>query len=535
MWPLPKLSTEEILLYSRKSQTDDPTMSVEEVLAKHEQMLDAWVARNMPDQDPIPEERRFREVVSGETIAGRPKLQQVLRLIESPRVRALLIVEPHRLSRGDLEDIGRLVKLLRYTDTLVITLEYTYDLRDARDRDQFERELKRGNEYLEYTKKILKNGRLASVAAGNYIGSVPPYGFDKTVVMDGKRRCPTLKENKEQADVVRLVFDLYVNQNMGRIKICNYLDELGVEPPKGERFSTSWVRETLKNVHYIGKVRWNWRPQVPAVEDGEIIVTRPQAKVGEYLTFEGRHDGLVPVELFEAAQEKLGKNPRVKSKAKLRNPFAGVLFCQCGRSMVFQTGKSIKGMADRLVCPDQRRCGTGSCTYDAFMDQMLRIMADCVEDFELRVKSGAGDSAKLHASLVKNLEKRLEDLKAKELAQWDAQSDPDPAKRMPAEIFHQLNAKLLKEKEEVQQALCVARESMPEPVDYGEKLLHFRDVLAAMKDPEVDALQKNALIKTCVERIVYSRKAPQRTGGGNYRDQVAWDAPPIELDVTLRV
>ena len=535
MWPLPKLSTEEILLYSRKSQTDDPTMSVEEVLAKHEQMLDAWVARNMPDQKPIPEEQRFREVVSGETIAGRPKLQQVLRLIESPRVRALLIVEPHRLSRGDLEDIGRLVKLLRYTDTLVITLDYTYDLRDERDRDQFERELKRGNEYLEYTKKMLKNGRLASVAAGNYIGSYPPYGFDKTVVMDGRRRCPTLKENKEQADVVRLVFDLYVNQNYGRHRICEHLDKLGAKPPRIDRFSPSWIREMLQNVHYIGKVRWNWRPTMPIVADGEIVVVRPQSKVGEYLIFEGRHEGIIPEELFYAAQEKLGKNPRVKSKAKLRNPFAGVLYCQCGRSMIYQTGRSVKGMSDRIVCPDQKHCGTGSCTYDAFMEQMLQILRDCIEDFELRVKSGAGDSVKLHAELVKNLEKRLEGLKEKELAQWDAQSDPDPAKRMPAEIFQKLNARLLHEKEEVQQALCIARGSMPEPVNYEEKIAHFRDALAAIQDPEVSAMEKNALIKACIERIVYSREAPKRTGGGNYRDQVAWDAPPVVLDVTLRV
>ena len=139
MWILPKMTVDDILIYLRKSRTDDPALSVEEVLSKHEQMLDDWIARNMPDTARrIPECNRYREVVSGETIDSRPRVQELLSRIESPRIKAVLIVEPQRLSRGDLEDIGRLVKLLRYTNTIVITLQYTYDLRDERDRDMFE-------------------------------------------------------------------------------------------------------------------------------------------------------------------------------------------------------------------------------------------------------------------------------------------------------------------------------------------------------------------------------------------------------------
>ena len=177
MWQLPKMSVDDILMYLRKSRTDDPALTVEEVLSKHEQMLDDWVQRSFPGGRKIPEENRYREVVSGETIESRPKVQELLRRIESPRVKAVLIVEPQRLSRGDLEDIGRLVKLLRYSNTIVITLQYSYDLRDERDRDMFERELKRGNEFLEYQKRIMNNGRLLSVQNGNFICQKPPYGY----------------------------------------------------------------------------------------------------------------------------------------------------------------------------------------------------------------------------------------------------------------------------------------------------------------------------------------------------------------------
>lgn len=532
MYHQPELhfTPEEILEYLRKSQSDDPLLTVEEVLSRHEAILDEWSEKHLGRK--VPEENKFREVVSGETIKGRPEIKKILKLIESPRYKAVKVVEPQRLTRGDLEDIGRLMKLFKHTNTLIITPSRVYDLRDEYDWDAFERELKRGNEYLEYYKKIQKRGKLLSVSQGNYIGSVPPYGFDKITVMEDKRKCPTLTENQEQADVVRLIFDLYVNQQMGRPRIVSHLESIGAKAPGGERWSTSTIREMLTNVHYIGKIRWNWRPNVTTVEDGEFIKSRPANKVGEYLVFEGRHDGIVSPEIFNAAQEKLRKNPRQKKSCKLVNPFASIMYCKCGRIMVYQlrTKKGVPAEPPRMRCSDQSHCKTGSAQFQDVLDCVCDILEQCIEDFEIRVANDTGDSVKLHAKLIKNLEKRMKDLQAKELAQWDAQSDPDPAKRMPTEIFQKLNAKLLKEKEEVQQALCTAYESMPEPVDYEERVHRFRECVTALRDPDVDAEEKNKLLQLCVERIDYHREPPKPGPKGG-----RWSKPPVQLDVRLRV
>ena len=545
-------SLDELLVYLRKSHSDDQNLTVEEVLEKHEKILDAWAEKNLGGK--VPERNKFREIVSGEKIASRPEFKKVLKLIESPKIKALLIVEPQRLTRGDLEEIGFLMKRLKYTSTLVITPERTYDLRDEYAWDAFERELKRGNEYLEYYKKIQNRGRLASVAAGNYIGSIAPYGFDKDIVMEDKKKCPTLKENKEQADVVRMIFDMYVNQDMGRTNICNRLDALGIKPPKGKHWSPAALKDMLENVHYIGKVKWNWRKTVTIVEDSEIINTRPKAKIGEYLIYEGRHKGIISEELFNAAQEKQGRNHRAKPKTKVRNPFASLIYCKCGRAMSLRYYKKKDGTERspaRLLCDGQTHCKSGSVLYYEMIDRVAAVLEQCIEDFEIRLQNDSGDSAKLHAKLIKSLEKKEKELQAKELAQWEAQADPDPDKRMPQHIFKQLNEKLLKEKEEVHQALCKAYESMPEPVDYEEKIKLFSDALAALRDPNVDALEKNKLLKRCISRIEYSRDKPERIASKQerYYDKEKkrtrwrsplktggnWTSPPIELDVKLKV
>lgn len=527
---------EEIIDYLRKSQSDDPLLTVEEVLAKHEKILDEWDERHLGAL--VPEENRFREVVSGETIKERPEINKVLRLIESPKYKAVKVVEPQRLTRGDLEDIGRLMKLLKLTNTYVITPERIYDLRDEYDWNAFEAELKRGNDYLKYTKKILLRGKLLSISQGNYISSVAPYGYDKTYVMDGKKKCPTLKENPEQANIVRMIFDMYGNKGMGRTAICYYLDDLGVKAPKGEHWSKTAVREMLRNIHYIGKVKWNWRKTIEIVEDGEIKKTRPQGNVEEYLVYEGKHEGIVPQELFDKVQERLGNNHRATTRVKLRNPFASLIFCRtCGKVIVLQAAQ--KNCAPRMCCSHQSRCGTGSCTFEEINEKICAILEQCIEDFEMRIKADTGDSIKFHTELIKSLEKKMEDLQAKELSQWELQTHPDPNKRMPQAIFQQLNEKLLHEKEEVQQALCKANESMPEPVDYEEKVARFSDALAALKDPDANTVLKNELLKACIERIEYYREKPQRIdlrGKGTFpMTATKWTNPPIELDVKLKI
>lgn len=547
-----QFKADEILAYLRKSRTDDPLLTVEEVLAKHEAILDEWAERNIGCT--VPEENKYREVVSGETIADRPQIQTILKKIESPKIKAILTVEVQRLSRGDLEDAGRLIKLLRYTNTIVITPQKVYDLKDEYDRDAFERELKRGNEFLEYQKKIMNRGKLLSVSQGNFVNSIPPYGYDKVWIAEGRRKCPTLAINEDEALVVRMIFNMYVNDDMGCVNICHTLDELGIKPPKGKIWSPNGVRDILRNITYTGKVVWERRKTIRVVEDSEISKTRPRASLGEHLVYDGKHEAIISEELFEAAREKQGRKHRAKSTTKVRNPLAGIIYCRCGRAMSLRTYKSHNGKP-RLLCDDQVHCKTGSVLYDEMLSSVCDILAKSIADFEIKLNNSDVNSAKLHDKMIKSLEKRLREIEARELSQWEAQSDPDHSKRMPQAIFKQLNEKLLKEKDEVQEALHNAYLNKPNPIDYEAKIAKFRDALDALQNPDMDAVKKNSLLKDCIERIDYSRERPERVknpekktyrngredGKGRrlkpnpLKTGATWTNPPVEIEVKLKV
>lgn len=539
----PKFYNYEVLDYGRKSRTDDPLLSVEEVLEKHDRILQEYAEKYLGG--PIPEENKFREVGSGESLDSRPEILKVLKAIESPAIKAVMVVDVQRLSRGDLEDAGRLIKLLRYTNTYVITPYKTYDLRDEYDRDAFERELKRGNEYLEYFKKIQARGRLVSVKEGNYIGSVPPYGYEKVSVVEDKRTCHTLKEKKDEADAVRMIFEWYCNEDIGVTAICRRLESLGIKSKNGNpKWTPSFIFTILENVHYIGYVRWNWRKAVKIIEDQEVKVLRTKAKnVDEYLLFKGKHDPIISEELFYKAQEIKGKRHRTKQNLTLKNPLTGLVFCKCGYKMSLNTyrNKGVEYAAPKLVCNDQYHCKSASVEFDEIYQAILKTIKDCIADFELRIKNNQDDSVKLHRDLVSKLETRLKELEAKEIEQWEAQYDPDPDKRLPAHIFKKLNEKVLAEKEEVNDALCKAKESMPAPIDYEHQLYKFKDVLKYLEDDTVDATVKNQYLKTIVKRVDYERQPAIRVTKENAKELglqagkgMQWYIPPYSLHVELK-
>lgn len=528
MWQLPPLKPEEILDYLRKSQSDDPLLTVEETLAKHEQMLDDWMERNLPGMGIVPEENKYREVVSGETIDSRPRFLEVLRRIESPTIKAVKCVEPQRLSRGSLKDIGRLVELLRYSGTIVITMQYNYDLRDDRDRELFERELMRGNEYLEYYKRIQQNGRLASVRNGNFIGQKAPYGFKKLQFKEGKKKCFTLEPDPETAPVVKMIFEMY-RDGLGMTRIADRLDELHIPAPDGGKWVPDTIPRFLRNEHYIGKVVWNKRPTTKSIRDGEVVVSRPNAE--QYLVYEGKHDAIIEMELWDAVQARRGTIPPNPKAKNFQNPLAGLLFCKsCDRAMSRRTYKDPKTgkerSAPRVACTAQRICGTASASLDDVLAEVVKVLQATIADFEIRIEQGTDDSVEIHRQMIARLEKRLHELKELEVSQWDEKIKG----KIPQHVFDRLNGETLQEIGEIQQALCTAKDAVPEPVDLQAKMTTFQAALDALLDPDAPAREKNDLLKECIERIDYHRDRI-----GNFGHAKKGQEAPIELHFQLKV
>ena len=409
---------------------------------------------------------------------------------------------------------------------MVITIDYTYDLNDPGDRDRFERELMRGNDYLEYTKKIRWNGRLQSVKNGNFIGQTAPYGYEKVELKEGKETYHTLRPIPENAEVLQMIFRMY-RDGMGTTKISDRLNELHIPAPKGPKWTPNCLPKMLENVHYLGKVSWNRRATVRKVEDGEIKIGRPVAE--EFLIFEGKHPAIIDQELWDAVQSIRGKHPRNKNAYNLTNPLAGLLWCECGKALVGRKYNDKNGRercAPRFTCREQKFCGNASATMKEVFDEITKALRSAIADFEVRIENKADDSVRVHQQYIARLEKKLEELEALEVKQWDEKTKGG----MPEHVFKKLNSQTVAEIEDVRHALYEAQEEVPEPINLQEKIITFQAALDALEDPDAPVKEKNQLLRACIERITYSRK--KYTAVGTPKDM---QPTPIHLDVELRV
>ena len=507
---------EYYLIYLRKSRQDDPNETVEEVLSKHERDLQELAIRELGGH--IPEGNIYREIASSESIEGREEMQKVLARIESPEIRGVLVVDPPRLSRGDLEDCGRIISDFRYTNTIIMTLRDTFDLSKKRDRKYFQDEIIRGSDYLEYTKEVLWRGRENAVKRGCYIMQNAPYGYDKVKI--GKDH--TLEPNGN-ADVVRMIFEWYALDDMTIYAIAQKLNDMGIPAPKGGKWHKEVISRMLKNLHYIGKVVCNSRPTTFVMENGVRKKKRVKLPEEEWIVAEGKHPAIIEQDLWDKAQERAKDAPRYRSDKHLVNVLAGLLRCsKCGYVMDRLPNK----WGARYCCPPRsgKQCFK-SVKCDVILDN-LRIALEASELPALKSKAenDEGNARKIQERILERLNKQMIEYREQEEHQYELLE----TRKYTQEVFDRRNASLRAKMEECEKQIYLTRSSMPKSVDYAKKVRALEDAIAALHDPEASVPGVNRVLKAIIERIEFTGE-PSR---GKYGPRESKD---INLEVVLKL
>ena len=488
---------EQYIIYLRKSRQDDPRETVEEVLAKHETMLQEYALREFGHK--IPEENIHREVVSGESISEREEIKLVLSRITDPNIKGVLVVEPSRLSRGDLRDCGYLIDALRYSKTQVVTPYMSYDLENKMERKFFQDELLRGNDYLEYTKEILWRGRVAAAKRGCYIvGGPAPYGYKK--IKDGKDW--TLEIDPEKADIVRQIFHWYTRDNLSCGEIARQLNAMGLKSPSGKKeWMDLTVRKILSNDHYRGLIVFNRIKDVTFIENGEKVKRKVRQQPEDVIIAKGKHPAIIDEETFEAARELVAPKPKNKAALELKNSLSGILCCgKCGRSMArsYQPNGT-----SRLVCKTAiPRCFKSPLETEVVGALIVALESAELPALRLKVANDDGNAIKIQQRLIAKLNAQLLEFEKQE----ETLCDLLETQVYTPEVFKQRYAALASKMENCREEIEKAKRAMPKSIDYQERADTLERAIALLKDPTATAREQNDLLKSIIDRVEYHGK-----------------------------
>ncbi len=472
--------------YLRKSRAD-ADKTIEEVLASHRHDL-LKLARSMD----VGIVDWYEEVVSGESISGRPQVQALLDAVGDGQYHAVFCMDIDRLGRGDMMDQGLILNTFRRSETKIITPQKTYDLMDEIDETMTEIQALFARQEYKQIRKRLRRGTIACLEAGGYVANAP-YGYESCRI----NKKPSLRIVPEEAEFVKLAFDRY-NAGVGASNIANELNALGSIPRRNTQWNKNSVRYLLRNPVYTGKTVFNRNRHVKKGSHGSdrnITRANPQDK---WLVAEGLHDAIISQETFDLAQS-VRQNRYVPptQDGTVHNQFAGVFRCSvCGKNM--QTLSAVKD-GPYLACQTVGCCAMAKTKYveeallDALEKKLNALLYEPVDDRREELAGLERTISVLETELDKNSIRRTKLYDLLEDGIYDRATFLD---RMEKNTIEEQNIKT---------RLGNARSRLASLEQLSPDNLRAAIETALSLWPESDPASRNTLLKSILDTCEYSK------------------------------
>ncbi|MDR9857835.1 recombinase family protein [Paenibacillus sp. VCA1] len=504
-----KYIMDEYGLYLRKSRADieAEARGEGETLARHERNL-LELARKMGVN--IKPENIFREVVSGESIEHRPVMQEVLQLVEDGKFKGIFVMEIERLARGDTVDQGIIAQTFKYSGTKIITPTKIYDPNNEFDEEYFEFGLFMSRREYKTINRRQQAGRMDSVKEGKFIGNIPPYGYLRRKLE--KEKGYTLVPHPDQAPVIKMIFDMYVNQGMGTSMIANKLNELKIPTAKNSVWVLATINGIIRNPVYYGVIAGKRRPQVKARSKGVVTKTRPRVDRKKWVTGEGLHEPLVSKEIWDKAQEIMGGRSHAPAPTGvITSSLAGLVRCElCGRLMVRRPYN--RNQPPSLICVTPT-CTNVSSAFDLVEDRILEGLSRWLENYKAEWESAKGDSEGIKndesliavkEAIVQQLHKKIDELRRQSGNLDDLLEQKIYSLEKYMERSQVLATRIAEAEEALESAikeLQLEKSRRQAKVDIIPKVQHVLDTYPKTDDPAL----RNELLKSVLEGCTYKK------------------------------
>lgn len=439
----------------------------------------------------VPEEFIFlEEGISGKKADKRPVFQLMVGMskLKDHPIDAILVWKFSRFARNQEESIVY-KSLLKRNNVDVISV--SEPIIEGPFGSFIERTIEWMDEY--YSIRLGEDvfrGMTEKALRGGYQAS-PPLGYE----IKRKGELPVIVP--EEAEIVKIIFDKYVNENLTAFQIARYLNSLGYKTKQrkkkaGTSFEKRSVEYILQNPTYKGFIRWNmFQHSTKAIKDES-----------EWIVRKGKHEPIISEKLFDQAQIRF-KTEYIPKKARPVTEYhhwlSGLIKCSnCGRTLTASTRKGVSYAYFQCNGYHKGKCSVSHSASDrkitpVIISKLQEIITTGDFDYKVVKRVDKSDTSLLHQQLKKldTKEKRIKDAYINEID-------------------------TLKEYKENKEALEEERKAILEKINRitaNDHVVHKSDMLDQIKnvyaiitDDKKSPIEKNRAMKTIVEKIIYNKK-----------------------------
>lgn len=346
-----RVSTDDQLEYSPDAQLRE----IRKYAASHDLFLD-------------PAHIYMDEGISGRTAAKRPAFNKMIGVAKlKPRpFDTILLWKFSRFARNR-EDAVVYKSMLRKLGIEVVSI--SENIGDDKMSVLIEAMIEAMDEYysINLGEEVIRGMTQKALTGG--VNSIPSFGYD---MLPGNKHFTI---NKEEAEYVRLVFDMYISGS-SLFAIARHLNSLGVRTKKGNKFENRQIEYMLNNPVYKGYVRWT-----PTKTVSKRIYDSPDTIITK-----GEHEPIIPEEKWEEAhnlylKRKAMREPYQKPSETRKHFLSGILRCGCcGSTLVYAaTGNGFQCHA----------YSHGKCDHSCYVsaEKIKRIILDELTELEKKHNS----------------------------------------------------------------------------------------------------------------------------------------------------
>lgn len=269
---------------------------------------------------------------SGKSVEGRPQFMQMIRDIEDSKdkVNFVLVFKLSRFGRNAADVLSSLQRMQDFGVNLICVEDGIDSSKDAGKLMisvlSAVAEIERENILVQ-----TMEGRKQKAREGKWNGGFAPYGY--------KLENGELHIAEDEVDIIRLIYDKYINTNMGINAIASYLNQNGYRKKKRQNntldtFASSFIKGVLDNPIYCGKLAFGRR------KNEKVAGTRSDyhvVKQDEYMLSDGIHEAIISEEDWKLAQKKresTGVSHEKIHSLEHEHILSGIIKCPiCGSGM----------------------------------------------------------------------------------------------------------------------------------------------------------------------------------------------------------
>lgn len=271
---------------------------------------------------------------SGKSITGRPEFTQMLQDVADDRdgVEYILVFKLSRFGRN-AADVLNSLQHIQDSGVNLICVEDGID--SSKDSGKLTITVLSAVAEIERENILVQTmeGRKQKAREGKWNGGQAPFGYS----LDSKKGM--LLVNPKEAEIVKIIYDKFVNEGMGADSISNYLNQHGYVKTKQRShelnyFTRGLIKKILDNPVYIGKIAYG-KSTTEKIKGTRDEYHRVQKD--DFLLAEGLHEAIIDLDLWEGVRERrkeTGVRWVKKHSLEHEHILTGLLKCPiCGAGM----------------------------------------------------------------------------------------------------------------------------------------------------------------------------------------------------------